>query len=390
MESKARLLVAVAVLFSVVAADAFIYGKDNSLEWTGAVDNNWNVDGNWDNVQGPDYGVPGDDTNEYSYALIESGTVNITPSSAPPHGVGRAYVGGTNGATLNISADVLFERFLVSWLEGETGTVNLTAGTMDVTYDGTQFRIGKKGTGQFNISGGTLSGTRIFISSDPTSMGILEISSGALNASDYLSMEGGTGTLTVSGSGSTITVDRFAASSGHGHTLKLGLDAGGTTTINVIGDIAGNGDNYEGATLNDLAIVVDDLAGFNGQGGDTYDVFSSATFITTNGLTVTSNIDGVEFFTTIVTDGDREVLRLAIVPDLEFEMSGTKVVPTGFQLQWNSVVGKTYRLDVSTHLMDSQPFAVLQSGIPGASGTTEFIDTNASERVQAYYRVHAE
>jgi len=390
MKKKARWLVVVALLIGVGSADAFIYARDNSLLWTGAVDSNWNVDGNWDNVQGPDYGVPGDSTNEYSYALIESGIVNITPASAPAFGVGRAYVGGTNAvdAVLNIGADVLFERFLVSWLAGETGTVNLTAGTMSVTYDGTQFRIGKAGTGIFNISGGTLNGTRIMLSSDPDSVCEMEISSGAINASDYIWMNGGTATLKVSGSGSTIVADRFAAEFGKSHALELGLDAGGVTLINVIGDIAGNGDTYEGVILNDLAIVVDDLPGFNGSVGDSYDIFSSATYITTtNGLTVTSNIDGVDFSWAIVTEGGNEILRLTIVPPLKFDMAGTMFVPTGFQLQWNGVAGRSYRLDVSTDLTDTPAFTVLQSGIPGTEGLTEFIDTAASGRAQSFYRV---
>jgi len=392
MKKGMQWLVVAALLVGVGSANAFIYNKDNSLLWTGAVDNNWNVDGNWDNLQGPDYGVPGDDTNEYSYALIESGTVDVTPASAPPYGVGRAYVGGTGaGATLNIGADILFERFLISWLADESATINHSAGTMDVVYSdlgSVQFMIGKAGTGQLNITGGTVQGTRVRIASDTGSTGTLEISGdGAFVASEDLTMREGTGTLVVNGSAAAVTVDAFTVISGHGHTLKVGLDAGGVAPINVVGDVAGNGDNYDGAALNDLAIVVDDLPGFNGAAGDSYDIFSSATSITTNGLTVTSNIEGVEFAVAIVADGGNEVLRLTIVPPLEFELSGTKFVPTGFQLQWHGVVGRSYRLDVSTDLTASPAFTVLQSGIPGTAGLTEFIDTGATGRAQSFYRV---
>lgn len=381
---KKLVLSATALVLGVAAANAFIYSKDNSLLWTGAVDNNWNVDGNWDNVQGPDYGVPGDDTNEYSYALIESGTVNLTPASHPPYGVGRAYVGGTGaGPTLNISEDVVFERFLISWLAGETGTINISAGTMNVVYDSpssVQFMIGKAGTGRFNLSGGAVTGTRVRIASDTGSTGTLEISGGSFAASDDLVMREGTGTLVIDGSAATISMGSFTVISGHGHTLKLGLDAGGVSPINVTSN----------AALNDLAIVVDDLAGFNGGEGDTYDVVVSGGSISTSNLTVTSNIDGVDFGASVVNEGGNDILRLTILAPFEFQLSGTKMVSTGFQLQWNSGAGISYRVDVSTNLTDSPAFEVLQSGIVGAAGTTEYIDTNASERVQAFYRVHAE
>ena len=78
--------------------------------------------------------------------------------------------------------------------------------------------------------------------------------------------------------------------------------------------------------------------------------------------------------------------------EISFQMAGTKVVATGFQLQWNSVFGLTYRLDVSTNLTDTPPFVVLQSGIPGASNTnvTEFIDTGATGKAHSFYRVSVE
>ena len=74
----------------------------------------------------------------------------------------------------------------------------------------------------------------------------------------------------------------------------------------------------------------------------------------------------------------------------DFIAAGTGVVPTGLQLQWNSITGRTYWVESSTNLMDDPSFTVLQSGIQGLQGTMEFIDTNATEKVQAFYRVHVE
>ncbi len=71
-----------------------------------------------------------------------------------------------------------------------------------------------------------------------------------------------------------------------------------------------------------------------------------------------------------------------------FQSSGSGSVPTGFQLQWNSIAGRTYRIESSTNLVDGI-FQPLESGIQGLEGTTEFIDTNATGE-QAFYRVHVE
>ena len=64
-------------------------------------------------------------------------------------------------------------------------------------------------------------------------------------------------------------------------------------------------------------------------------------------------------------------------------------MPIGFQLQWNSITGRTYRVEASTNLVDGI-FQPLESGIQGREGATEYIDTDASERYQTYYRVYAE
>ncbi len=334
-------LSAMALLLSVVAANAFIYANDAACEWTdGNGTGLWNEDGNWDNVQGSDYGVP-DASGEY--ACIDSGTANITSASRPAGTVGRAYVGGSNGATLNVGADASFGRFLVGWSAGDIGTVNLTAGTLSMT-DAIYFRIGAdKGSGVLNMSGGTLNASdrltlgygagtagdmvlsggsvnlgRVIMAYNNTSTSSLEISGGVFDAgssgSGYLSLENGTATLSINGSASTIGTARLAIKAAEAHVLNLGLDAGGVTTINVTGD-KGAGDTYEGADLADLAIVVDELAGFNGTVGSTYDIISSATYISTNGLSVTSNITGLDFEPSIVSVGNNEVLRLTVIPE---------------------------------------------------------------------------
>ena len=73
-----------------------------------------------------------------------------------------------------------------------------------------------------------------------------------------------------------------------------------------------------------------------------------------------------------------------------FDLSGSMSVPTGIQLRWNSLTGRTYRVESGTNLMDNPAFTVLQTGIPGADGVTDFIDTSATNKDQGYYRVYVE
>jgi endonuclease/exonuclease/phosphatase family metal-dependent hydrolase len=69
--------------------------------------------------------------------------------------------------------------------------------------------------------------------------------------------------------------------------------------------------------------------------------------------------------------------------------SGSGAVPTGFRLRWNSIAERTYRVEVGTNLVDGT-FQTLESGIQGLEGATEFIDTSATGKAQAYYRVFVE
>ena len=79
-----------------------------------------------------------------------------------------------------------------------------------------------------------------------------------------------------------------------------------------------------------------------------------------------------------------------ILSFFDFDTSGSLPVETGFQLRWNSLTGRTYRVETSTNLTDTPPFTVLQTGIPGEAGLTEFIDTNIEGKKQSYYRVYVE
>ncbi len=74
----------------------------------------------------------------------------------------------------------------------------------------------------------------------------------------------------------------------------------------------------------------------------------------------------------------------------DFDPAGTMPVANGVQLRWNSLTNRTYRVESGTNLMDNPAFTLLLSGIPGEEEVTDFIDTSATNKEQAFYRVYVE
>lgn len=74
----------------------------------------------------------------------------------------------------------------------------------------------------------------------------------------------------------------------------------------------------------------------------------------------------------------------------DFDPSGSKVVPSGVQLRWPSLTNRTYRIEFGTNLLDNPALTELTNGVFGEEGVTDFIDTNATNLNQGYYRVYVE
>ena len=74
----------------------------------------------------------------------------------------------------------------------------------------------------------------------------------------------------------------------------------------------------------------------------------------------------------------------------DFDPAGTMPVANGVQLRWNSLTNRTYRIEISTNLLDNPAFTPLISGIPGKEGATDFIDTDTTNKNQGFYRVYVE
>jgi hypothetical protein len=57
------------------------------------------------------------------------------------------------------------------------------------------------------------------------------------------------------------------------------------------------------------------------------------------------------------------------------------------QVTWQSVLGFGYFVQRSTDLNSAQPFSTVATNLPGQTGTTSFIDTNAATMPSLFYRV---
>lgn len=162
-----------------------------------------------------------------------SGTASVTGGSLA--GTGEIWVGRSSAYQFSQSAGTVSSTsyFVIGRENGSNGTYNLTGGTVNAATASGFAVLGSFGgsTGSLNVSGGTFNNA---------------------NNSQLLVGEGGTGTLTVSGTG-LVTVNH--ATEG----LRVGAGAGGNGTVNLNGGTiqaslvtkgGGTGNfNFNGGTL---------------------------------------------------------------------------------------------------------------------------------------------
>lgn len=240
-----------------------------------------------------------------------STVVNVSGGTFQANAAGGARLGNNGTATLNIDGTGAFETsgtaFNIARYAPSHGSVNLSNGTFTVT--GTYLNVGNAGTGVFNQTGGASDVTRLILAEAAGSSGTYSISGGSLKINNYIAGHNGDGVFEVLGSGAT-SIETDTAYFWE-DTLRVKLDAGGSTLVKAVGGIYN-----DGIDLRKCTFEVDTLAGFDGGGGDTYDIMWTAEgFKTTdasNNDMVFSNLSGTEFSWGIVAKDGGEVLQLVI------------------------------------------------------------------------------
>jgi autotransporter-associated beta strand protein/T5SS/PEP-CTERM-associated repeat protein len=233
-----------------------------------------------------------------------TGVVNINTTgtlTTTTTGARSAVVGYDGTGTLNLDNGTISTagEFWVGAQGGSHGTLNQSGGTINSS---SWFVVGFNGTATVNQSGGTINASQTdgapTIASQAAGVGTLNVSGGTFNSSgkQMLVGEGGTGTLTVSGSGVVNVTDatnglKVAANTGSNGTVNLD---GGTIQANkVLGGAGTSTFNFNGGTLQalaDNATFVSGLTNVNVKAGGA--VIDSNSFNVTIGQALTDGGGG--------------------------------------------------------------------------------------------------
>lgn len=218
-----------------------------------------------------------------------SGTITLSGSGTSLTAGGDVFMGAAGSGALTVSngATATFaDEVLLGGNGGSTGTVSVTDSGSKLT-SGNDFTVGLNGTGTLSISNGGVveGGGHVYVGTSTGSSGTVTISgSGStLNVGSYLYLAydaGSSGVLTVSGSGAQVTSDALLLGQG-GATLNI-LDGGdiAITDLAVIGagsasaTISGAGSSLTVGSSGELRVAdagsatLDILAGGTASGGD--------------------------------------------------------------------------------------------------------------------------
>lgn len=237
-------------------------------------------------------GDTGSSTDAATGTLNIYNNATITTNYSGGFYVGSGFFSNTKAAgTVNQSGGVLTANgnfdgaFIIGGRNSSlaTGTYNLSGGTINAN---TNIRVGGYGNGTVNQTGGVFNSNQyLSIGRFSGATGIYNISNGTLNQTNTLKSiivgEGGTGTLTISGSGSVIAAGQVVVGLSGG-TGTINLD-GGTLTTTQFSKGTGSGAIYfNGGTVkastNKTSFIPNTITTSIKSGGGT---------INTNGFNIT-------------------------------------------------------------------------------------------------------
>ncbi|NLE36734.1 MAG: hypothetical protein GX621_01770, partial [Pirellulaceae bacterium] len=260
-----------------------------------------------------------------------NGTVNVTGdgSSVTVRNVTRLGDSGTGAMTVSDGGQFTSPTIQVGIFAPAIGTLNVTGSGSRVTA--TTIVAGERGTGTINVSaGGQLTGNLYQIGYDystATGTGTLNVTDGGLvTATDlYAGVWGGaTGTINVTGSGSSVTATTVRSGDSGTGTISVGSGGQITTTYFEVGRYAtgrGTANLNDGGliTTNSVALgagsTSDTASIFNFHGGTLRARSNNINFITDGNTTTPSHVYVKSGGAIIDTNGFNVVAKIAFEAD---------------------------------------------------------------------------
>lgn len=202
MKSKRTSLIAAT---AILASASFTHAATISFD-NGNADNNWAVGLNWSTNT-----VPNTGSDAAVVALVNNNFVANVSSSVP------------NVATLRIGNNSL------------GGTVNIQTGGSLIATTATQVATANLSSGTLNITGGTLSAALLQVAANTATAttGSVNITAGSLTWTNASVGTQGTGTIDISGNSATVSGSSLTL--GSGGSLAFTLNSIGVSQISLVG-----------------------------------------------------------------------------------------------------------------------------------------------------------
>jgi T5SS/PEP-CTERM-associated repeat protein len=315
---------------------------------------------------------------------VSNATVLLTNAAVGHDAQSSGTLNVQNGALVTFLGDVS-----VAQLPGSTGAVFVTGGQINAGLR--QINLGKEGSGQMTISGGTAQAGSFRISADPTNTGsgALNISGGNLNLSGDLtvgsvtnsagqiSITGGSITITNSGSNGVVTVPNGSVTFNSGSITTDNL-----TLTNSTGQFVFNG----GSLFTKNTVINNGAAFVVGNGVTAATLYlNGGVHSFANGLVISAHATLAGCGTiigSVTMNGTNAINCNSLVAPRISSVVKTGVTNT---ISLASVTNQTYTLQYSTNLAATN-WTSIPPPLSGNGGVLHLIDSTATNGSR-FYRV---